>query len=189
MASSKPSPIVFGDLHDGAFFAHASQPATRPPHGQRADATASCSVRGVDANVGDDEASIKKKWVGSLLASPYVSRARISLSISLSRADDAFIGGHLDPALRLFLPRPLLAPRPTACTRGLSLRERDRCRGWRSLGRYRRGDDEASAAAIEALPCSRANEGGRPGPRAAAARPAAVCVRRLPPRGEVRVTP
>ena len=55
MASSKPSPIVFGDLHDGAFFAHASQPATRPPHGQRADATASCSVRGVDANVGDDE--------------------------------------------------------------------------------------------------------------------------------------
>ena len=55
MASSKPSPIVFGDLHDGAFFAHASQPATRPPHCQRADATASCSVRGVDANVGDDE--------------------------------------------------------------------------------------------------------------------------------------
>ena len=55
MASSKPVPIVLGDLHDGAFFAHASQPATRPPHGQRADATASCSVRGVDANVGDDE--------------------------------------------------------------------------------------------------------------------------------------
>ena len=55
MASSKPSPIVFGDLHDGTFFAHASQPATRPPHGQRADATASCSVRGVDVNVGDDE--------------------------------------------------------------------------------------------------------------------------------------
>ena len=57
MASSKPVPIVLGDLHDGAFFAHASQPATRPAHWQRADANASCSVPGVDANVGDDDSN------------------------------------------------------------------------------------------------------------------------------------
>ena len=57
MASSKRSPIAIGDLYDEALFAHASQPATRPAHWQRADANASCSVPGVDANVGDDDSN------------------------------------------------------------------------------------------------------------------------------------
>ena len=82
MASSKRSPIAIGDLYDEALVARASQPATRPAHGRaRRRPNASCSVPGVDANVGDDDSNEggqpRRRGIDAATHAPCVGSPRV----------------------------------------------------------------------------------------------------------------